>query len=154
MRIDIISDTHGHLSDSLLEALKGADVIVHAGDMTSEQDLEHLRIIAPVHAVLGNNDGYYHYGSDVARMIQFEEAGLKFAVAHYREDLPTGVVDVAVCGHTHRPKIQQVGKCVVVNPGSASFPRQMGGPTMARMFAHDGHIDSLDIIKLESLWPA
>lgn len=150
MRIDIVSDTHGFLSDSLLEALEGADLIVHAGDMTSEQDLEHLRTIAPVRAVLGNNDGFYDYGSEVKRLARFEAAGLRFAVAHYREDLPTGAVDVAVCGHTHRPKVQQVGRCVVVNPGSASFPRQEGGPTMARLIAHDGKIDSLDILQLAS----
>ena len=35
MRIDIISDTHGNLSDELMAQLKGADAIVHAGDMLS-----------------------------------------------------------------------------------------------------------------------
>mgnify|MGYP003373323359 CR=1 FL=1 len=40
-RIDIISDTHGYLSDELLAALEGADLIIHAGDMTSEADWDH-----------------------------------------------------------------------------------------------------------------
>ena len=31
-RIDIISDTHGYLSPALLDELKGADLIIHAGD--------------------------------------------------------------------------------------------------------------------------
>ena len=55
-RIDIISDTHGYLSPALLDELEGADLIIHAGDLTSEMDYEHLCTIAPVRAVLGNND--------------------------------------------------------------------------------------------------
>lgn len=61
-RIDIISDTHGYLSPALLDELEGADLIIHAGDLTSEMDYEHLRTIAPVRAVLGNNDYYCDYG--------------------------------------------------------------------------------------------
>ena len=53
-RIDIISDTHGHLSDALLGALEGADLIIHAGDITSEADYHELATIAPLRAVLGN----------------------------------------------------------------------------------------------------
>ena len=41
-RIDIISDTHGYLSPALLDELEGADLIIHAGDLTSEMDYEHL----------------------------------------------------------------------------------------------------------------
>lgn len=103
-RIDIISDTHGYLSPALLDELKGADLIIHAGDLTSEMDYEHLRTIAPVRAVLGNNDYYRDYGPDVDRLALFTYEGLKFAVAHYREDLPVGSVDVAINGHTHATK--------------------------------------------------
>ena len=70
-RIDIISDTHGYLSPALLDELEGADLIIHAGDLTSEMDYEHLRTIAPVRAVLGNNDYYCDYGPDVDRLALF-----------------------------------------------------------------------------------
>ena len=66
-RIDIISDTHGHLSDALLGALEGADLIIHAGDITSEADYHELATIAPLRAVLGNNDWYYDYGPERSR---------------------------------------------------------------------------------------
>ena len=36
-RIDIISDTHGYLSPALLDELEGADLIIHAGDLTSDR---------------------------------------------------------------------------------------------------------------------
>lgn len=147
-RIDIVSDTHGHLSDELLRALEGADLIIHAGDMTSEMDYEHLCTIAPVKAVLGNNDYYRDYGPGVDRLCRFEFGGLAFAVAHYREDLPVGSVDVAVCGHTHVAKEVHLGRCLVINPGSASWPRGMRGPTIARLFVKDGKVLSCEFVDL------
>lgn len=148
-RIDIVSDTHGRLSARLVEELEGADLIVHAGDITSENDWAHLCVIAPIKAVLGNNDFYRDYGPGVARLNQFTYEGLRFAVAHYREDLPVGAVDVAICGHTHRSTIAEVGDCLVINPGSPTFPRGRRGATMARMWVREGEILSADIIDLE-----
>ena len=102
-----------------------------------------------VFAVLGNNDYYRDYGPDVDRLALFTYEGLKFAVAHYREDLPVGSVDVAINGHTHVTKEAQVGRCLVLNPGSASYPRGTRGPTMARMLVKDGKILSTKFIDLE-----
>ncbi|MBE6469079.1 MAG: metallophosphoesterase family protein [Coriobacteriaceae bacterium] len=147
-RVDIISDTHGLLSPELLSALEGADLIIHAGDITSEADWEHLRTLAPIKAVLGNNDHYYDYGSAVVALNRFSFEGLEFAVAHYREDLPVGSVDVAICGHTHRARVVELGRCTVINPGSASYPRGMRGPTIARLMVRAGEIHSLEVIDL------
>ena len=74
-RIDVISDTHGYLSDELLAALEGADLIIHAGDMTSEADWDHLNTIAPIKAVLGNNDYYRDYGPGCRRSIRLRMRG-------------------------------------------------------------------------------
>ena len=62
VRFDVISDTHGYLSSELLEALQGANYIVHAGDITSNADYQTLQKIAPVKLCLGNNDFCYNYG--------------------------------------------------------------------------------------------
>ncbi len=147
-RIDIVSDTHGYLSPELLSALEGADLIIHAGDLTSEMDYEHLKTIAPLRAVLGNNDYCRDYGPEVERLCTFTYEGLKFAVAHYREDLPVGSVDVAICGHTHRAKELRLGRCLVINPGSASYPRGDRGPTIACLIVCDSQIVSLEFIDL------
>ena len=148
-RIDIISDTHGRLSDALLEQLEGADLIIHAGDITSENDWAYLQTLGPIKGVLGNNDYYQDYGPEVDRLNLFTYEGLRFAVAHYREDLPVGSVDVAICGHTHRAKVTEAGKCLVINPGSASFPRGMRGPTIARLLVRDGRVISLKFVDLD-----
>ena len=149
-RIDIISDTHGWLSDSLLAALEGADLIIHAGDITSENDWALLGTVAPMRGVLGNNDGYYNYGSDLPRVNAFTYEGVRFSVSHYREDLPISTSDVAVCGHTHRAVIDQRGRCLVVNPGSATYPRGSRCPTMARLMVKDGEVLSCKIVQLPS----
>ena len=154
-RIDIISDTHGRLSRSLLTELAGADLIIHAGDLTSEADWEKLQTIAPVEGVLGNNDTYYYnYEPPLERLNTFVYEGLTFAVSHYREDLPLREVDVAVCGHTHRAVISEVGKCLVVNPGSPTFPRGGRGPSMARLTVAGGRVLTADIVDLarDSFW--
>lgn len=103
-RVDIISDTHGYLSPSLLQHLEGADLIIHAGDITSETDFEHLCTIAPVQAVLGNNDYYRDYGPSVRELNLFEYEGLRFAVAHYREELPVGPWTLPCAGTRIAPR--------------------------------------------------
>ena len=148
-RIDIISDTHGYLSPELMAAIEGCDLLIHAGDITSEEDFAELSASVPlIKAVLGNNDYHYDYGPGVDRLNIFVYEGLRFSVAHYREDLPVGSSDVAVCGHTHRAKMVQLGRCLVINPGSASYPRGGGGPTMARLQVEDGQILSAEIVNL------
>ena len=148
-RVDIVSDTHGHLSPELMAAIDGCDLLIHAGDITSEADFEELRASVPqIKAVLGNNDFYYEYGPGVDKLNIFVYEGLRFSVAHYREDLPVGSSDVAVCGHTHRAKIVELGHCLVINPGSASYPRGMRGPTIARLYVGDGKVLSAEILDL------
>src|SRR6202045_3325798 len=54
--VGVISDTHGLLRPEALEALRGSDHIIHAGDVGSPEILEKLATIAPVTAVRGNVD--------------------------------------------------------------------------------------------------
>ncbi|AEB07723.1 phosphodiesterase, MJ0936 family [Coriobacterium glomerans PW2] len=147
-RIDIISDTHGHLSSDLLSALAGADLVVHAGDITSERDWELLSARFEIRAVMGNNDYCRDYGPQVKKVTRFTFEGLRFVVAHYREDLPLESADVAICGHTHRPSIARSGGCLLINPGSPTYPRGTSGPTMARMLVGDAKVVSAKIVTL------
>ena len=56
MNVGVISDTHGLLRPEAVEALRGSDLILHAGDVGSPEVLEALEELAPVAAVRGNND--------------------------------------------------------------------------------------------------
>jgi putative phosphoesterase len=54
--LGVISDTHGLLRPEALDALRGSELIIHAGDVGKPEILERLRQIAPVVAVRGNVD--------------------------------------------------------------------------------------------------
>ncbi len=54
--IGLISDTHGLMRPAALAALKGSDLIIHAGDVGKPEIIEQLRAVAPVIAVRGNID--------------------------------------------------------------------------------------------------
>jgi putative phosphoesterase len=51
--LGVISDTHGLLRPEALDALRGSDLIIHAGDVGKPEILKRLREIAPVVAVRG-----------------------------------------------------------------------------------------------------
>lgn len=150
MRYDIISDTHGVLTDQLLHALEGTDVIVHAGDICSVSHYERLCQMAMVKACLGNNDYGYDYGLLVRRDVHFFSEGLRWQICHYRERLDLKTCDVAVCGHTHRPFVERDRRTgtLVMNPGSPTSPRAVG-PTIGRIMVDDEHVLSAEIIKLD-----
>jgi putative phosphoesterase len=151
-RIDVVSDTHGYLSEELVAALAGAELIVHAGDLCSRDDYNALKAIAPLRMCLGNNDWNYDYGPDVKKLVRFSKWGLRFQVCHYRERIDLATCDVAICGHTHRPFVEKArhGRVLVMNPGSTTFPRTEQGPTIGRlMVGDDGDVESAVIVELE-----
>src|ERR1700728_1241550 len=62
MRVVVMSDTHAprrwkSCPPAVAAHLRGADLILHAGDVCTAAVLDELAAYAPVHAVLGNNDG-------------------------------------------------------------------------------------------------
>jgi putative phosphoesterase len=158
--VGVLSDTHGRLPMAACAALADCDVIVHAGDICGLDILTELRSLAPVHAVLGNND-FPEYGSGVQRFAQFELAGLRFLVAHYPQDIRSALrgngpihpgdplPHVCIHGHTHVPEIL-TGKDarpanLIVCPGSVSRPRGGSKPSIAKMEVENGRILSVRI---------
>ena len=154
MRLDIVSDTHGHLSSELIGALRGADMILHAGDCCQMSDYLRLCEIAPMAMCLGNNDWGMDYGPDVKRLVQVFREGLRWQLCHYEARLDLATCDVAICGHTHRPFVRWEpspggsGRVLVMNPGSPTFPRTAKGPTIGRIIARNGQVISSEIVCL------
>lgn len=163
-RVGIISDTHGRLPRQAYDALADSDYIIHAGDICGPHILRELETLAPVYAVLGNND-FNEYGSHVKRSAKPVIDGVRFLVAHYPQDvalslfgshiIPAGepLPHVCVHGHTHTPRLDS-GKLaspadLVVNPGSVTWPRGGFAPSIAKIEIVDGtvraaHIEALD----------
>jgi uncharacterized protein len=136
MLIGLISDTHGLMRDSALEALRRSDVILHAGDVGRSRVLEALRQLAPVHAVLGNvdlPDGMLPASFDG------EWLGQRIHMSHGHElgsPTPEALVarydaDIVIYGHTHRALVKEIGGTLVINPGAAGAARFTIGPSVA-----------------------
>lgn len=105
--------------------------IVHAGDIGAPGIIWELQTIAPVTAVLGNND-HRIPGLDLDLVSRTTIQGVRLLVIHDFLDLgpiPEGV-DVVVCGHTHRTRNEWHGSTLVVNPGSATHPRHISEKTI------------------------
>jgi putative phosphoesterase len=152
MRIGLISDTHipeacDHLPATVFAAFAGVDLVMHAGDVYVNRVLDELAQIAPVMAALGNGDeglDGHRFKLDpdervrVAHLLETE--GVRVGLAHA---LPTpdetsdevferamqrhfgAIVDVLVIGHSHLEGITRFGSTLVVNPGSATLPRNL-----------------------------
>jgi putative phosphoesterase len=134
--VGIISDTHGLLRPEALEALKGVDQILHAGDVGKPEILDQLRNLAPTIAVRGNAD----HGEWAAKLAEAEVitvGGLTFYMLHdlQRLDLDPEAsgFHIVVSGHSHKPVIEQANEVLYLNPGAAG-PRRFGLPiTVARL---------------------
>ena len=133
-RIGVISDTHGHLVPAALEAFKGVDHIIHAGDIGGPEVLDRLSRLAPVTAVRGNMDaGPWASGLNPTEVI--EVASLLFYVIHDRValdlDPATAGFKAVIYGHTHQPASAIQDGVLFLNPGSASLPRRRHPPSVA-----------------------
>ena len=105
--IGVISDTHGLLRPEAIEALRGSDYIIHAGDVGSSAIIERLSAIAPVTAIRGNVDR----GAWARKLPEhevLEVAGLSIYVLHDLAQLDLNPkaagFAVVISGHTHVPK--------------------------------------------------
>jgi putative phosphoesterase len=128
--IGVISDTHGLLRQDALRALRGCDLVVHAGDVGSAGILHALRAMAPVIAVRGNVDTE-EWALDLPLREVVEANGARLYVLHNLKDLDVNPraagCDVVISGHTHRPGQFEKDGVLYINPGSAG-PRRFDLP--------------------------
>jgi putative phosphoesterase len=126
MRIGLIADTHGLLRPEALDALRGCERILHAGDIGNPAVLEGLATIAPVTAIRGNNDSAT-WACDLPDVCTLRIDGIVIHMLHDLKELaarpPAEPVDVIVAGHSHRPLVEQRDGVLLVNPGSAGRRR-------------------------------
>jgi putative phosphoesterase len=150
MTIGVISDTHGMLRMQAREALRGSELILHAGDLGAAGVLRDLQRIAPVVAVRGNVD-LEAWARRLHTTEMAECAGKNFYILHRIADLDlkpeaAGVAAV-IFGHSHRPAIDWRDGVLYFNPGSAG-PRRFSLPvTVGRIEIVDGELRP-EIIRL------
>ncbi len=156
----VLADTHAprrwRACPSRVAAhLRGADLILHAGDVCTASVLTELAEYAPVVAVLGNNDG-----SDVADWGATETAGLDLdglgvAVVHdsgpaagrrarMRRRFPAA--DLVVFGHSHIPLDESGPGLRIFNPGSPTDRRRQPHGTLGVLEIDAGRLTKAAIV--------
>jgi putative phosphoesterase len=150
IRIGVISDTHGLLRPEAVEALRGSDHILHAGDIGDAGVLEALRALAPLTAVRGNNDRG-PWASELPATAAVELGGALIYMIHdlgeLDLDLRAAGMAALVTGHSHQPRVGERDGVLHLNPGSAG-PRRFKLPvTVARLEVAGGSV-SAEIVPL------
>ncbi|KTC02020.1 metallophosphoesterase family protein [Pseudomonas syringae] len=126
MKVGVISDTHGLLRPEAIAALEGCEAIIHAGDIGSQDIVEQLAAIAPLHIVRGNNDVDAEWAKPIADHLRFDIQGWQVLLVHDIADVPALLDDsvkLVVTGHSYKPLIEWRGNTLYLNPGSAGRRR-------------------------------
>jgi hypothetical protein len=129
MKIGVVSDTHSHLiPKKLLEDFKTVDLIIHAGDFCTKDDLNIFKKIKKVRAVFGNMDGL-----EIRQILPekdiFQVDGVTIGLFHghgspdkvpkiVRSEFKGNKVHVVIFGHSHCPFNETIDGVLYFNPGS------------------------------------
>jgi hypothetical protein len=150
-RIGLISDTHGLLRPQALEALRGSELIVHAGDVGKAEILAALRKLAPVVAVRGNVDTA-GWASALPETAVAEAGTVLLYVLHdvHALDLDPAAsgFHIVVSGHSHQPGQFERNGVLYINPGSAG-PRRFQLPVSVAILNVDRSTFKVEFVELE-----
>lgn len=108
----------------------GVGLILHAGDINNRIVLDDLERIAPVLAVVGNNDSA-DLADRLPERIEFMVGRFRFLLIHGHQGRTAravartfaGRVDCVIYGHSHIPKIEVQNGTTLFNPGSPTDRR-------------------------------
>jgi putative phosphoesterase len=149
--IGVISDTHGLMRREALAALRGSDLVIHAGDVGSPDVLDALRAVAPTFAVRGNVDApAWAAGLPATELV--EVGGLLLHVLHDVAELDLDPADAGfaavIFGHSHQPLIERRQGVLFLNPGSAG-PRRFRLPVAVARIKVTGAEMHPEIVELQ-----
>src|SRR5262249_54087273 len=145
------------LDDRVLAAVADADAVLHAGDVTGRDLLDRLAALAPVHAVLGNNDvgltgslpAELSLDLDgVAVSLVHDGGPRKGRLARLTRRYPDA--DLVVFGHSHQPEnlVADDGGPRIFNPGSSTQRRRSPTRTFGILEVERGQVTRLEHVHL------
>ena len=160
MRVVVLSDTHAprrwkSCPPAVAAQLRGADLILHAGDVCTAAVLDELAQYAPVTAVAGNNDGPDVTAWGAPETVTLAPEGLPIAMIHdsgpasgrlarLRTRFPAA--DLVVFGHSHIP-LDETGDGVrIFNPGSPTDRRRQPRGTIGLLDIEGGRLTGAEIV--------
>lgn len=162
VRVLVLSDTHAprfwkRCPPAVAAHLRGADLILHAGDVCVAGVLEELSQYAPVRVVLGNNDRpdvaawgateTLEFGLGAVRVAMVHDSGpAKGRPARMRRRFPNA--DLVVFGHSHIPMDLGEGDLRLFNPGSPTDKRRQPYGTLGILVVDEEGLRSTAIVAL------
>lgn len=152
MHVLVLADTHVRtgtnrtLPDEVWAAARRADTILHAGDVLERGLLDELADLAPLHAVLGNNDTTLANMLPETLTIELEDVTVAMIhdsgprsgrPARMRRRFPGA--DLVVYGHSHLPDDSEgIDGQRLFNPGSCTERRGAPHHTYGWLEVADG----------------
>ncbi len=162
LSVVVVSDTHGPsrwrgVPAGVVNDLRAADVILHAGDVSVPDVLDELAAYAPVHVVMGNTDGSGVQGWGARPRLDLDLGGLRIGMIHDAGDtrgrgarmralFPDA--DLVVYGHSHIPADVVDDGLRLFNPGSLTDPRWQPTPSYGVLTIDDGALTSARLVML------
>ena len=160
MRVVVLADTHAprrwrSCPPRVAAELRGADLILHAGDVCTASVLAELEQYAPVVAVVGNNDAPDVAGWGATQTAELTLDGLRVAMLHdsgpaagrparMRRAFPGA--DLVVFGHSHIPLDQSAYGLRIFNPGSPTDRRRQPHGTLGVLRVEAGCLVEAEIV--------
>jgi uncharacterized protein len=160
MRVVVLADTHAPrrwraCPPRVAAELRGADLILHAGDVCTAVVLSELAQYAPVVAVFGNNDGPDVADWGAAQTAELSLGGLRVAMLHdsgpssgrlARMHRAFPAADLVVFGHSHIPLDQSGYDLRIFNPGSPTDRRRQPHGTLGVLQIAEGRLTEATIL--------
>jgi hypothetical protein len=137
--------------------LRGADLILHAGDVCTAAVLDELAQYAPLVAVAGNNDGADVKAWGAPETVTCDVGGLRVSMVHdsgpsagrlvrMRRRFPG--TDLVVFGHSHIPLYADDAGFAIFNPGSPTDRRRQPHGTIGVLHIADGQLVTTEIVEV------
>ncbi len=149
--VGVISDTHGLARPEALRALRGVELILHAGDVGAPRVLSALRMIAPVYSVRGNVDRE-DWARNLPKVRTVEVGGYTLYLLHGLHSLnldPAAAgFRAVISGHSHHPCAEQRNGVLYLNPGSAG-PRRFSLPVSVALLKIKGDFLEARLVELK-----
>ncbi|MCF6240799.1 MAG: metallophosphatase family protein [Bacteroidales bacterium] len=160
-KIALLSDTHSYIDDKIIDFIKEADEIWHAGDIGNPDILNRLKSIKPVRAVYGNIDGA-ELRAVLSESLYFNCERVKVFITHiggYPKKYAKGIKQklkeikpqLFIAGHSHILKViyDKELELLYINPGAAGKSGFHKVRTALRFNIDADKIKNLEILEMK-----
>lgn len=160
-KIGLLSDTHCHLDEKILNFFSDSDEIWHAGDIGNIETADKLAAFKPLRAVYGNIDDH-KIRLQYPLHLKFTCEKVPVWITHiggYPGKYPTPIKNelvinrpkLFICGHSHILKViyDKQFQLLHINPGAAGISGFHRVRTAVRFVIDGNDIKQLEILELD-----